>query len=66
MSDWEEYKREVMYRLDTLTKQIESIDTKVSSIKIDLTVMKVKVGIYGAIGGFIVVVIAQIITLLIK
>ena len=64
MSDtngWPEYKRQVLFQLDELTAVAKEIKKEVDALRQDVTILKVKAGLYGAAAGIIVAVISQII-----
>ena len=64
MSDtngWSEYKRQVLFQLDELTAVAKEIKKEVDALRQDVTILKVKAGLYGAAAGIIVAVISQII-----
>jgi len=63
---WNEYKRLVLKQLEDLTHRAESMEGKIDSLKIDVTVLKVKAGIYGGIAGFVIAVAFQLLMILLK
>jgi hypothetical protein len=48
---WGEYKREILYRLADLKEDIESLCEDVAKVKAELDNIKVKSGIWGALGA---------------
>jgi len=54
---WDEYKRLVMDKLDTLSEQVSSMNKKLSQVRLDVAGLKIKAGVWGLIGSAIPVVI---------
>ncbi len=74
---WQEYKREVLFRLDTLTDEVKSFDNKLSErtkdiyskieeIKTCVTILKTKAAMYGTVTAVIVSLIIQLIIVFLK
>ena len=61
---WVEYKERVLYQLTELGRKQDEFNKKLDRLIVDVTVLKTKAGIYGAIGGFIVTIIVQLMFLL--
>jgi len=61
-----EYKREIMYRLGVLTDQTTVIEKKIDGLKTDIIILKTKAIIYGSIAGFVIAAIFQGVIVLIK
>ena len=56
-NDWSEYQKLVLAELERHGKLISEIDTKISEIRIELAMLKVKSGIWGAAAGLISVLV---------
>jgi hypothetical protein len=50
---WVEYKKMVLAQLDTLTTGIHDINEELKSIRVELAMLKVKSGVWGAMAGLI-------------
>lgn len=53
--NWSEYEKMVLDRLDRLEKQHEVLVEKMDRVRLDLHLIKFKMGMYGGIGAAIVV-----------
>ena len=49
----ESYSRLVLFRLDTLADDVKALDSKVDVLMIDVAMLKVKSGLWGAVAGMI-------------
>ena len=56
-NDWAEYQKLVLAEWERHGKLISEIDTKISEIRIELAMLKVKSGIWGAAAGLISVLV---------
>jgi len=63
---WNEYKRLVLKQLEDLTNKTESVENKIDLLRTDVTILKVKAGIYGGIAGFVIAVAFQLLLVLLK
>jgi hypothetical protein len=57
---WSEYRQRVFYQLDTLTKQVETMQQEYHQLQIDVIVLKAKAAIYGALASGVIAVGLQI------
>ena len=53
MEDWIEYKRLILSQLKKLNETCLTLNSKVDALSTDITILKVKAGLYGAIAGAI-------------
>jgi hypothetical protein len=53
MPESDSYNRLVLYRLDELAKGLERVEAKVEGLVIDVAMLKVKAGVWGATAGMI-------------
>ena len=53
---WNEWSKFVLKELERLNSCYENLDAKVDSIKEDVVMLKVKAGLWGALGGAIPVI----------
>jgi hypothetical protein len=51
LNGWTEYQRLVMSSLEQHEKKLESIYEALTSIKVEIGMLKVKAGIWGIVGG---------------
>lgn len=58
---WTEWGRHVLSEMERLNGCIESVNSRLRAIDIDMTVLKVKAGLWGAIAGMIPVIATLII-----
>jgi hypothetical protein len=49
--DWREYRRLVISNFETLERGLKEADRKLEKLALELAVLKVKSGVWGAIGG---------------
>jgi hypothetical protein len=49
----ESYDRLVLYRLDALAGDLSRVEDKVEALLIDVAMLKVKAGVWGAVAGMI-------------
>ena len=61
---WNEWSRYVLKELERLNENIEELHKEVTKIRIDLGMLQVKAGAWGALGGLITGVGAVLIVLL--
>ena len=61
---WSEYQRLVLSELKRLDVDIGELGSKLDRVRIDLAMVKVKVGLWGMIGGCIPAAIAFLYTIL--
>lgn len=59
--DFSEYRRLILDRLDRLDDEVNSISRTVSRIENDLTALKIRAGLWGAIAGALPGLIAAIV-----
>lgn len=52
-SGWEGYERLVMSKLNELGGDIQRVEDKVETLLIDVAMLKVKAGVWGAVAGLI-------------
>jgi hypothetical protein len=60
-SGWGEYKQRVLYQLEALESVCNNMNKKIDIIKEDVTILKVKAGIYGTIGGLVMAIIFELV-----
>lgn len=48
---WGEYKREVLYRLVELKEDLEALSERIGKIESEIVNMKIKSGLWGALGA---------------
>jgi len=58
LDTWNEWSRHVLKELERLNASTGDIYEKVNQVRIEIAMLKVKAGIWGAIGGAIPVVVA--------
>lgn len=63
-NDWKEWSKFVLAELQRLGEQNEKIGQAVSNIRVEISILKVKSGVWGLIGGLIPVTIMLAIQLL--
>jgi len=71
-SEWREYKRLLLSNIDRVIKDIEGLNTKIESIKntdlpaikVDIAMLQIKSGMWGALAGLVVALGAVFLTLL--
>ena len=56
-NNWSEYQKLVLAELERHGKLISEIDSKISDIRVELAMLKVKSGIWGAAAGLISVLV---------
>jgi hypothetical protein len=61
---WSEYQKLVLSELKRLDNDITDLGNKVDRVRIDLAMVKVKVGLWGMVGGTIPAAIAFLYTIL--
>ena len=55
---WSKYEKMVIEKLDDHDQKFTGIEDKLTQIQVDIATLKVKAGVWGAIGGLIPAVIA--------
>lgn len=50
---WDAYAKLVMDKLETLQGDIHSVEDKLETLMIDVAMLKVKAGMWGAVAGFV-------------
>jgi hypothetical protein len=68
LEGWGEYKRLILQELERLAKRIEDLDSKIdrfrgddiASLKVEVAMLKVKAGMWGALAGAVPAAIAII------
>ena len=65
-SDWAKASEHIRSELERLNECYKSLDEKVDKISIEIATLKVKSGVWGAIGGLIPFVIMLIIWVVLK
>jgi hypothetical protein len=63
---WAEYKRRVLFQLDTLTDHMEKMETKLDDLRTSVTILKTKAGFIGGLAGLLVAVGLQIVLMILK
>lgn len=63
---WNEWSRYVLKELERLNHNYEQLDGRISKIQVDIGMLKVKAGVWGALAGGIPSIIAIVITLLLR
>jgi len=51
--NFSEYRRLLVHRLDTLSDDVKTLDTKVDGVHDDLLTLKVKAATWGAVAGLV-------------
>jgi len=63
---WNEYKRLVLSQLDGLTKKSDQIESKLDKLNNKVTILETKAVMYGAIAGFVITAIVQLVFVFVK
>ena len=63
-NDWKEYRRLVLSELERLNAHGERIDKALATISTDITMLKVKAGLWGLLGGLVPVTVMLAVTVL--
>ena len=61
IGDWDQYKKLVLDYMERVEKRLESIDASLTTMKIEIAMLQVKSGLWGAAAGAIVVVTAVLV-----
>ena len=59
------YDRLVLFRLDALGKDLQRVEDKVETLLIDVAMLKVKAGAWGALAGCVPAAVAIVLTLVV-
>ncbi len=62
-SEQDAYGRLVLFRLDALATDLQRVEDKVEALLIDVAMLKVKAGVWGAVAGAIPATIGIVLTL---
>jgi len=66
MDNWNEYSRHVLNELKRLNNNIEKLDRGQREIEKDIIKLQTKATVWGAIGGFLIALITNVLVYLIK
>jgi len=58
LDDWNSWSKYVLMELERLNKCYKGLDKKVDDIRMDIVALKVKAGLWGALGGALPVLVA--------
>ena len=61
MNGWDAWGKHVLLELERLGEKVESVDKSIGQVKIDIGQLKIKSGVFGAIGASIPVLTGLII-----
>lgn len=63
---WREYRKLILKQLEDLTDAVKETQEEVSSMRSEISMLKVKSGVWGALGAAVPILIAMVIWLLTK